>query len=524
MQKATLLLVLLILSNLSFAQNHLGEDLNKLELFLKSLDQRYVDSVSTSEIVEKGMRSMLKELDPHSVYFSPKQYTAANEPLKGQFKGIGIRYQVIADTLTVIQVLDGSPAVKGGLEIGDQLIAIGLDTLSGKKLGSKAMSEYIKDPDNSDMAFTVNRQSEILNPVLERGNISVSSVPAYFMLSEKVGYIKLNRFSSTSLNDFRDAIDHLKLEGMEGLVFDLRGNSGGYLNVAIKIIDEFLEDRKLIVYTEGTHQNKKKTFATSGGRFTKGDLVVLIDEKSASASEIVAGAVQDWDRGLIVGRRSYGKGLVQRTIEYQDGSAMRLTISRYYTPTGRSIQRSYADGVDAYRKDLSERKKHGEFYSQDSMQIDTNMVYFTPLRRKVYGGGGIVPDVFIGVDTGNPNPIWGQLNRTNLHYLFALNFERDNRAALKSQFPIIREYTEGFEFTKEDMSKLDAMFKNRGLEYSDDDYSTVYHYIENSLKGLVARFGYGYSDQYYYVESKDRAVKKAIEIIETDYLSEIGLK
>ena len=358
----TSLIVLLFIAQLGLTQNDLDKDLSKLELFLKSLDQRYVDSVSTSEILEKGLRSMLKELDPHSVYFSPEQYAAANEPLKGEFKGIGIRYQVIADTLIVIQVLGNSPAFNGGLKIGDQLIAIGSDTLSGLKMKSKAMSERIKDPINNRKPFIVFRQDEQLLPVLDRGNVSVTSVPAYFMLTDKIGYIKLNRFSSKSLNEFRSALDNLESEGMEELIFDLRGNSGGYLNVAIKIVDEFLEDRKLIVYTEGTHQNKKETFATSGGRFIAGDLVVLIDEKSASASEIVAGAIQDWDRGLIVGRRSYGKGLVQRTIEYEDGSAMRLTISRYYTPTGRSIQRSYADGVDAYRKDLAERKKHGEYY------------------------------------------------------------------------------------------------------------------------------------------------------------------
>jgi carboxyl-terminal processing protease len=520
----TSLIVLLFIAQLGLTQNDLDKDLSKLELFLKSLDQRYVDSVSTSEILEKGLRSMLKELDPHSVYFSPEQYAAANEPLKGEFKGIGIRYQVIADTLIVIQVLGNSPAFNGGLKIGDQLIAIGSDTLSGLKMKSKAMSERIKDPINNHKPFIVFRQDEQLLPVLDRGNVSVTSVPAYFMLTDKIGYIKLNRFSSKSLNEFRSALDNLESEGMEELILDLRGNSGGYLNVAIKIVDEFLEDRKLIVYTEGTHQNKKETFATSGGRFIAGDLVVLIDEKSASASEIVAGAIQDWDRGLIVGRRSYGKGLVQRTIEYEDGSAMRLTISRYYTPTGRSIQRSYADGVDAYRKDLAERKKHGEYYSQDSMQIDTNMLYYTPLRRKVYGGGGIVPDVFIAADTGKRNPIWGQLNRTNLHYLYALNYERNKSDLMQSKFPTIRDYSEKFEFSDEDLSGLDTMLRNRGLEYSVEDYISISSDLKNSMQGLVARFGYGYSEQYYYVQSKDKGVLKAIDIIETDYLSEIGLK
>ncbi len=512
------------LSSLSLGQNDINKDLDKLELFIKSLDQRYVDSIETSAIIESGMKAMLKELDPHSVYFSPEQYKAANEPLKGQFKGIGIRYQVIDDTLTVIEVLGKSPAEKGGLLIGDQLIAIGTDTLSGQKMRSSKMSERIKDPINTDRPFLIQRQSENVELALGRENVTVSSVPAYFMLNKDVGYIKLNRFSSTSLTDFRNALDELEKEGMQELIFDLRGNSGGYLNVAIRIIDEFLEDRKLIVYTEGTHQSKKETYATSGGRFTKGDLVVLIDERSASASEIVAGAVQDWDRGLIVGRRSYGKGLVQRTIEFEDGSAMRLTISRYYTPTGRSIQRPYDEGVDAYRKELSARKKSGEFYSKDSMKLDTSFVYFTPSRRKVYGGGGIVPDVFIAADTANPNPIWSQINKTNLHYLYALNYARNRQQELEKTYPTILDYSTNFELSSTEMSDLKSMLTHRGFEFTEEDFTSGYDDLKNSVEGLISRFTYGYTDQVYFVQSKDKAVMRALDVIQNDTFSELGLR
>ncbi|MCO4806792.1 MAG: S41 family peptidase [Flavobacteriales bacterium] len=516
--------LLLLVPFISNGQNNIDSDLGKLEVFLSSIDKRYVDSVQTSSIIEKGMRSMLEELDPHSVYMNPAQYKSATEPLSGKFKGIGIRYQVIEDTLTVIEVLDKSPAKRGGVELADQIVAIGLDTLSGKSLKSGEMSKALKADENLDEPLTIIRQSKALQLTLERDNVLVSSVPSFFMMSENVGYLKLSRFSSTSLVDFRKALDALVKQGAENLVLDLRGNSGGYLSVAIKIVDEFIEDRKLIVYTEGVNQSRKETFATSGGRFTDGKLVVLIDENSASASEIVAGAIQDWDRGLIIGRRSYGKGLVQRTIEFEDGSAMRLTISRYYTPTGRSIQRPYEDGVKAYRKDLGARRKSGELYSQDSIKLNTSDVYFTPSRRKVYGGGGIVPDVFIPADSGQSNEFLKELNKSRLHYKLALDYALNHTDQLKASHPSVVDYTKNFDFSEDEMSGFFERLKEKGIESTETGFAQSEAELGKSLKRLVSRFHYGYRDYHFTMLYKDPALTRAMDSIESGTFEDLGLK
>jgi carboxyl-terminal processing protease len=516
--------LLVIAPFISFGQNDMDTDLGKLELFLSSIDKRYVDSVQTSAIIEKGMRSMLEELDPHSVYMNPDQYKSATEPLSGKFKGIGIRYQVIEDTLTVIEVLDKSPAKRGGIELADQIIAIGLDTLSGKSLKSGEMSKALKADENLDEPLTIIRRSNPIQLTLERDNVVVSSVPSFFMITENVGYIKLSRFSSTSLVDFRKALDALLKKGAEDLVLDLRGNSGGYLNVAIKIVDEFIEDRKLIVYTEGVNQSRKETYATSGGRFTDGKLVVLIDQNSASASEIVAGAIQDWDRGLIVGRRSYGKGLVQRTIEFEDGSAMRLTISRYYTPTGRSIQRPYEDGVKAYRKDIGARRKSGELYNQDSIKLNTSAVYFTPSRRKVYGGGGIVPDVFIPADSGQSNEFLRELNKRRLHYKLALEYALSHTDQISASHSSVVDFTQAFDFSEDEMSGFFQRLKDKGIETDETSYAQSEAELRKSLKGLVSRFHFGFADYHYTMLYKDPAMTRAMDSLESGAFEDLGLK
>ncbi|GAB5538854.1 MAG: S41 family peptidase [Salibacteraceae bacterium] len=523
MLRFLLSILCLAVSTISFAQNDLNADIKKLNLFLKSLDERYVDSLETAPLVEKGIKTMLEELDPHSVYFNPEQYKRATEPLAGKFKGIGIRYRVIDDTLTIVEVLEDSPAEKGQLRIGDQLIAIGTDTLSGKAISSKKMSTIIKAERNTDQPFLVNRFGETLSPVLGRSNVSVASVPTYYMIDKEVAYLKLNRFSSTSVSEVKTALDELNKSGMKKLIFDLRGNSGGYLNAAIKIVDEFLEDRRLIVYTEGTHQSKRETYANSGGRFTQGDLVVLIDERSASASEIVAGAIQDWDRGLIVGRRSYGKGLVQRTIEYDDGSAMRLTISRYYTPTGRSIQKPYDDGLKAYKSDLKQRRLSGELLSSDSIKVNDSLVYFTPNKRKVYGGGGIIPDVFIAADTTQKNEFISALRKKGMHYLFALRYQHQNENDLREKYPTVYEYTENFSLQREDLQKLRSLVEHRGDTVSDEAFESSISIIQPQIEGLIARYVYGYQEHFQRLSKNDKAIQKAIAVLHDDTFGELGL-
>jgi len=506
-------------------QNDVSKDVEKLSLFLNSLNERYVDSVETSTLLEKGIRSMLEELDPHSVYMNPSQYIAATEPLKGNFKGVGIRYQIILDTMTVLEVMPSSPSERGGIKRGDQFIAIGKDTIAGKKLSSGEMSRFLKSDENMNEPVSIFRNGgkERLEIVLERDNIKVSSVPAAFLLEDHIGYIKFSRFSSTSLTDFRAEMDKLRSSGMKHLVFDLRGNSGGYLNVAVKILDEFIPDRRLLVYTEGTHQSRKETFSTSGGRFTRGDLVVLIDENSASASEVVAGALQDLDRALIMGRRSYGKGLVQRTVEFDDGSAMRMTISRYYTPTGRSIQRPYDEGLKAYKSEGRKRKESGELYSADSIEINDSLVYYTPARRKVYGGGGIIPDVFVPTDSSKSSPFMRSLVKSGLHVRTALDYV-DSHSDELSIYPSVQGYTSKFIVPETLLNEVRMAASKRGDICSDEEFEAAKIDLNEVMKTLIARFYFGYEDHFYVIASYDEMIHKAIDDIQNDTFKELGLK
>ena len=310
---------------------------------------------------------------------------------------------------------------------------------------------------------------------------------------------------------------------MKHLVFDLRGNSGGYLNVAVKILDEFIPDRRLLVYTEGTHQSRKETFSTSGGRCTRGDLVVLIDENSASASEVVAGALQDLDRALIMGRRSYGKGLVQRTVEFDDGSAMRMTISRYYTPTGRSIQRPYDEGLKAYKSEGRKRKESGELYSADSIEINDSLVYYTPARRKVYGGGGIIPDVFVPADSSKSSPFMRSLVKSGLHVRTALHYV-DSHSDELSIYPSVQGYTSKFIVPETLLNEVRMAASKRGDICSDEEFEAAKIDLNEVMKTLIARFYFGYEDHFYVIASYDEMIHKAIDDIQNDTFKELGLK
>lgn len=394
--------------------------LKKLNTFFKYVELAYVDSVNADKMTEDAIKAVLKDLDPHSVYIPKKDLQRKNEPLKGNFEGVGIQFNILHDTITVVSPISGGPSEKLGIRSGDKIIKIEDKTVAGVGFTNKDVADHLRGKKGTKVNVSILRkgENELLDYEITRDKIPIYSVDAVYMAAPKTGYIKLNRFAATTMGEIYEGLDELEDQGMKNLILDLRGNSGGYLNVAIELADQFLDKGKLIVYTEGRSYPRDNTYATSRGRLKKGKLIVLIDEGSASASEIVSGAVQDWDRALVIGRRSFGKGLVQKPFALPDGSGMRLTISRYYTPSGRSIQKPYEGGAEEYYSDVLNRYEHGELMHKDSIHFPDSLKYNTLVNeRTVYGGGGIMPDFFIPLDTTQGSDYWSNLIRKGVSTL-----------------------------------------------------------------------------------------------------------
>ena len=374
----------------------------KIKKLMDFIQYDYVDKVDTDSLLDGTIRQILSKLDPHSVYIPVSEHDAIAESMNGEFVGVGIRFRMYKDSLTVINIVKGGPSDKVGIIAGDRILIADKDTLYGKNLKSEYIIKKLKGKPKTKVSLQIYRKTKdtLLNLTLKRGTIPLISVPSHYMINDSLGYIKIEKFANTTYDEFKTALTELQNKNMKRLVLDLRGNPGGYLGIATQIIDEFLEDDKLIVFTKNKGGKIDKSFATSKGSFETGQLYVLIDENSASASEIVAGALQDNDKGVIVGRRSFGKGLVQQEMELGDGSAVRLTVSRYYTPTGRSIQKPYdGENGERYYNDRLTRYYSGELTNGDSIKVVDSLKYSTPKGKIVYGGGGIVPDVFVSIDT-----------------------------------------------------------------------------------------------------------------------------
>ncbi|WP_133999339.1 S41 family peptidase [Dinghuibacter silviterrae] len=401
-----------------------------LQEILDLVRNRYVDSVNVPAVTDSAIGTVLDQLDPHSAFIPASELAEVNEDLEGGFEGIGIEFNLLNDTLNVVSVVPGGPSEKAGLMVGDQILKVNDSLLNGRKLTNDLVRKMLKGPEASQVKISVLRQGQPKDFVITRSLVPLNSLDAAYMLEPEVGYIKLNKFSATTYQEFMDAMDSLKKKGMQRLVLDLRDNGGGYMEQAVKIADEFLDDNKLIVYTQGVHSPKKEYKADHPGIFEKGKLVVLVDEGTASASEILTGSLQDWDRATIIGRRSFGKGLVQEQYSLTDGSALRLTIARYYTPLGRCIQKSYAKGIKVYEDDLLNRIHNGELVNADSNKVAVGQVYTTPLGRKVYGGGGIMPDLFVPLDTTEYSPVITRLLRYNTLVDFAYKYYVGHRSAM----------------------------------------------------------------------------------------------
>jgi len=404
---------------------------DKLNSILNIIESNYVDSVNRNDLVETAIPAILKKLDPHSVYIPAKDLARANEPLQGNFEGIGISFSMLTDTILVISTIPGGPSEKLGLLAGDKILYVNDSLVAGKHIIDEKIMGMLKGPRGTVVKIKVQRngQKELIPFEITRDKIPIYSVDVDYMIDNHIGYIKVNTFAMTTFDEFMKGLRELKEHGMTSLILDLRGNSGGIMEAAINLADQFLKEGKLIVYTKGRASPRSEARATGKGEFETGDLVVLIDEWSASASEILAGALQDNDRGTIIGRRSFGKGLVQEPIPFSDGSGLRLTIARYYTPTGRSIQKSYKGGYDKYYEDLAERGSHGEYEVSDSIHFSDSLKFTTPEGKIVYGGGGIMPDKFVPVDTSGVSPYF--MKTRSYIYRFALKYTENHREILK---------------------------------------------------------------------------------------------
>lgn len=435
---------------------------------LRAINDLYVDTVNFDAIVENATVEMLKELDPHTVYIPAKEVQQANEPLQGAFDGIGVTFQIIKDTINVMEVIIGGPSDKVGLMAGDKIIKVDSLTSFGKEINNQWVMKHLRGKKGTKVELHVkrNRNEEPLTFTIVRDKIPMNSINVYFMVDKSTGYIRLERFAATSKKEFSDALRELQSKGLKNLIFDLRGNGGGFLTTAFDIADEFIDKDKIIVYTDNFRGTGDKFLSTATGDFEKGKLIILVDEGSASASEIVSGAVQDWDRGLVMGRRTFGKGLVQKPLYLADQSQVRLTISRYYTPTGRCIQKPYDDGLDSYLEDLQYRSEHGELFTADSIRFPDSLKYKTPNGRIVYGGGGIMPDIFIPLDTTKYSSLYGEMFRKGIFSGFTLDYMNSNREMLKAQYPTIEDFKTNFKVTDELLTQVMDYAHSEGVKDS----------------------------------------------------------
>jgi carboxyl-terminal processing protease len=516
------------LSLITSAQEQVGTAASKLESLLYHIDRMYVDEVNKDELVDAAIVSMLEQLDPHSIYIPKEELEEVNEPLKGNFEGVGIQFNIVRDTIYVVDAIAGGPSERLGIRAGDRIVTIDDEVTAGVGFKNNDVMTRLRGKKGTKVKVGIQRRQEpeLLEFVITRDKIPIYSVEAAYMATPDVGYIKVSRFSATTMKEFRAKLTELKAAGMDDLILDLQGNGGGYLRTAIDMADEFLADRRLVVYTEGRNAPREDTYATKEGGFEKGRLVVLVDEGSASASEIVSGAVQDWDRGLIVGRRSFGKGLVQRPVMLPDGSAVRLTVSRYYTPSGRSIQKSYEEGVEAYQREKGERLSKGELTSADSIHASDTVKFFTMNKRVVYGGGGIMPDVFVPIDTVQSSNYFGQLVRRGILNTFALTFVDENRQRLLAEYPDPETFRRSYKVTDALLDQLVAQAAKEEVEPDSAGLERSQALISIRLKALIARDLWDTSAYWQMINSEnpvDRSFQRALEVLSDNTFQRMGM-
>ncbi len=514
-------LALFALSGITHAQNYLNQN-QKLRMAEAAIAQFYVDTVNETKLVEDAIRGMLEGLDPHSQYTNAEETKELNEPLTGNFSGIGITFNMNQDTLYVIQTVSGGPSERVGILAGDRIISVNDTTIAGVGMKNTQIMKKLRGPKGTDVNVKVLRQQsgakDTIDFTITRADIPIYSVDASYMVDPHTGYIRINRFSAETANEVHQALSSLKKEGMKNLILDLVDNGGGYLNAAVDILGEFLPAGTLAVYTEGTNSTRQNHNTTPAGLkplFDKGRLVVMANQYSASASEITSGAIQDWDRGLIVGRRTFGKGLVQRPIQFPDGSMMRLTIAHYYTPTGRDIQKPYQKGnQQAYQEDIIDRFNHGELMHADSIKyIDSLKVETLRLKRPIYGGGGIYPDKFVPLDTTEFTKYYRNVVAKGVINRFVINYVDENRKNILSRFPDDNAYVKGFEVSQDMLDSMYALAGKEGVEPNPEEAKASAPLFSMIVKALIGRDVYDNATYFKVYNLHDPIFKEALRLI-----------
>ena len=529
--KFVLIIFALSISGFGFAQVT-NQSSYKLSRVLDVINMFYVDTVNNEKIVEAAIVEMLKELDPHSVYVSKDEVKEMNEPLEGNFEGIGVQFNIFNDTIMVVNPIPGGPSEKLGIRAGDRIIKIDGQLVAGVGIKNNDVFKKLRGKKGTEVNVSIARKTEknLLDFTIARDKIPIYSLDASYVIDNQIGYIKLNRFSATTMTEFGEALTKLKALGIKDLILDLSGNGGGYLNTAVDLADQFLEDKKLIVFTQGINSPRSDYKASDIGNWTTGRLIVLVDESSASASEIVSGAVQDWDRGLIIGRRTFGKGLVQRPFNLPDGSLIRLTVARYFTPSGRLIQKSYEKGYDDYSKDILNRYNKGELIHADSIHFPDSLKFQTlNSKRTVYGGGGIMPDIFVPLDTLRYTDYYRGLMRKGVIYKFVIAYMDQNRANLKSEYTDFSKFKASFQVSDAMVDSIISLEKKENKEKKDDktdkakeeemaklkaeEIAKSRDDIKLMLKALLARDLWNYSEYFEIINPTRDEYNKAIEVL-----------
>ena len=492
MKKISLAITMCLAFSLTcMAQRTMPQALQKLLNAEYAISTLYVDSVNEDKLIEDAIRGMLESLDPHSSYTDAKETKELEEPLQGEFSGVGIQFNLNQDTLYVIQTVPGGPSERVGILAGDRIITVNDTVIAGVKMKNIDIQKRLRGKKGTQVTVKVLRPG-VKEPItfrITRDNIPLHSIDAQYMLDDKTAYLRISRFGAKTHEEMMDALKSLKKQGMTQLIMDLGDNGGGYLNAAIDMCNEFLERGQLMVYTEGDNAPRNDATANGWGDYKDLPMVVIVNQYSASAAEIFAGAMQDWDRAVVVGRRTFGKGLVQRPFKFEDGSMMRLTVARYYTPSGRCIQKPYKRGdKKSYEKELYDRYNEGEYYSLDSIQFNDSLRYTTLINhRTIYGGGGVMPDVFVPVDTSEYSTYYRDLTAKGITNQYVIGYVDKNRKTISKQFPTVKEFDNGFVVTDGMMRDFIAMGEKDSVKYDEEKYRTSENMLKAIIKGLIAR-------------------------------------